>query len=183
MTKRANAEGTVRQRPDGRWEARVSYVDPITGRRRRVSLYGGTAEEVRAKLDKARDRVKTEAPVQDSNIKLSQWIDHWTETTLEASPRKGTTKQLYKSLAHKHLSPAPLGTIPLDKLRKSHVDGLLVKLRKQKLSDSTVRQIYTILRQSSPTRNWTAWSLTTPSLGCHAHGSRAPKQSISTPPR
>lgn len=146
MTKRANAEGTVRQRPDGRWEARVSYVDPITGRRRRVSLYGGTAEEVRAKLDKARDRVKTEAPVQDSNIKLSQWIDHWTETTLEASPRKGTTKQLYKSLAHKHLTPAPLGTIPLDKLRKSHVDGLLVKLRKQKLSDSTVRQVYTILR-------------------------------------
>lgn len=129
MAKRANSEGTVRQRPDGRWEARLSYIDPKTGQRRRASVYGTTAEDVRAKLDKARDRVKTEAPVQDSNMPLAQWIDHWATTTLEASPRKGTTKQLYKSLAKKHLKQAPLGTTPLGKLRKSHVDGLLVKLR------------------------------------------------------
>jgi integrase len=77
---------------------------------------------------------------------LAQWIGHWAESTLEASPRKNTTKALYRSLATKHLMPAPLGTTPLDKLRKSHIDALLVKLRKAELSDSTVRQVYTILR-------------------------------------
>jgi integrase len=146
VSKRASGEGNVRQRADGRWEARLSYIDPVTGRRRSASFYGPSAEAVRAKLDKARDRVKVEAPVQDSTVKLAQWIDHWTETTLQASPRKGTTKALYKTLARKHLTPAPLGATPLDKVRKSHIDGLLVKLRGAGLSDSTVRQVYTVLR-------------------------------------
>ena len=146
MTKRASGEGNVRLRSDGRWEARLAYLDPITGRRKSTSFYGASAEAVRAKLDKARDRVKVEAPVKDSKITLAQWIEHWAESTLEASPRKNTTKVLYRSLATKHLMPAPLGTTPLDKLRKSHIDGLLVKLQKAALSDSTVRQIYTVLR-------------------------------------
>jgi integrase len=146
MSKRASGEGNVRKRADGRWEARLCYVDPVTGQRRSASFYGATAEAVRDKLDKARCRVKVEAPVQDSTIKLARWIDHWVETTLEASPRKATTKELYKTLARKHLTPAPLGATPLGKLRKSHIDGLLVKLRTAGLSDSTVRQVYTVLR-------------------------------------
>jgi integrase len=36
--------------------------------------------------------------------------------------------------------------MPLDRLRKSHIDGLLVWLRAAGLADSTVRQIYTVLR-------------------------------------
>jgi integrase len=146
MSKRASGEGNVRQRSDGRWEARLSHVDPLTGRRRSASFYGPTAEAVRAKLDTAGDRVKVEAPVQDSKVRLADWIEHWITTALEASDRKQSTKLLYATLARKHLIPAPLGTTPLDRLRKSHIDGLLVKLRGQRLSDSTVRQIYTILR-------------------------------------
>ena len=146
MTKRRHGEGTIRQRPSGDWEARLAYVDPETGRMRRVSLYAKTAEEVRAKLDEARDRIKVEAPVQDSPQRLAEWIDRWCDTALEVSPRKPSTKNLYRTLARKHLQPAPLGLIPLDRLRKSHIDGLIVGLRKQELADSTVRQIYTVLR-------------------------------------
>ena len=145
MSKRADGEGSVRQRSDGRWEARLRYVD-THGTRRIASFYGATADAVRAKLDKARDRVKVEAPVQDSTVRLADWIDHWIDTALEASPRKQSTKSLYATLARKHLCSAPLGTTPLDRLRKSHIDGLLVKLRGQGLSDSTVRQVYTVLR-------------------------------------
>src|ERR1700738_1678409 len=146
MAKRAHGEGSVRQRPDGRWEARLSYIDPSTGRRRSASFYGDTAETARAQLDKARDRVKVEAPVQDSTIRLSDWIEHWETTSLEASARKESTKQQYRSLARKHLTPAPFGAIPLDRLRKSHIDGLLVNLRHRGMSDSSVRVIYTVLR-------------------------------------
>ena len=102
---------------------------------------------MRDKLDEARDRIKVEAPVRDSTLRLYQWIEHWSATSLEASSRKPSTKQLYRLLARKHLCPAPLGTTPLDRLRKSDVDGLLVKLRRGGLSSSSVRQVYTILRQ------------------------------------
>ena len=72
MSKRASGEGNVRQRGDGRWEARLSYVDPVTGRRRSTSFYGPTAEAVRDKLDEARDCIKVEAPVRDSTLRLSR---------------------------------------------------------------------------------------------------------------
>ena len=145
MTKRASREGSIRQRPNGIWEARITYLDPVSGRRRSQSLYAPTAEAVRDKLDEARDRIKAQAPVRDSSQQLADWVTHWSETSLEASSRKQSTKALYRTLARKHLCPAPLGCTPLDKLRKSHIDGLIVKLRKQGLSDSTVRQVYTVL--------------------------------------
>jgi integrase len=111
-----------------------------------VSLYAATAEAVRNKLNETRDRIKGQAPVRDSSQRLADWVEHWSMTSLEASPRKESTKALYRTLARKHLSSAPLGTTPLDKLRKTHIDGLVVRLRKQGLSDSTVRHTYTVLR-------------------------------------
>ncbi len=146
MSKRAGGEGSVRQRADGRWEARLSYIDPSTGRRRSASFYGATDEAVRDKLEKARDRIKVEAPVQDSAVRLADWVEHWSATALEASPRKESTKQWYRTLARKHLCAGAFGATPLDKLRKSHIDGLLVGLRAKGLSDSTVRSVYAVLR-------------------------------------
>ena len=99
------------------------------------------AAAVRDKLDEVRDRIKDQAPVRDSSQRLSEWIGHWSETALEASSRKESTKALYRTLARKHLSPAPFGATPPDKLRKTHIEGLVVALRKRELSDSTVRQV------------------------------------------
>ena len=47
MGKRANGEGNVYQRANGTWEARMTYVDPETGERRRVSFYAKTAKAAR----------------------------------------------------------------------------------------------------------------------------------------
>jgi integrase len=146
MSKRASGEGSIRQRPNGTWEARITYVDPVTGQPRSQSLYAPTDEAVRDKLDDARDRIKAQAPVRDSSQQLADWITHWSATSLEASSRKQSTKALYRNLGRKHLCPAPFGATRLDMLRKTHIDGLIVKLRKQGLSDSTVRQVYTVLR-------------------------------------
>jgi integrase len=146
MAKRASGEGSVRRRANGTWEARLSYIDPASGRRRSVSLYAPTVEAIPAKLDEARGRIKEQVPVRDSSQRLADWIEYWSVTSLEASSRKESTKALYRNLARKHLSPAPWGATSLDKLRKTHIDGLVVALRKQGLSDSTVRQAYTVLR-------------------------------------
>ena len=57
MTKRANGEGTVRQRANGTWEARLSFTDSETGRVERASFYGPTSKAVRDKMKTARDRL------------------------------------------------------------------------------------------------------------------------------
>ena len=50
----ANGAGTIRQRADGTWEARITLgVDPGTGKQKQKSFYGKTQKEVRQKLQRA----------------------------------------------------------------------------------------------------------------------------------
>ena len=50
-TRNAQGAGTIRQRPDGRWEGRVTVGrDPGTGKQVQRSVYGTTQQEVRKKL-------------------------------------------------------------------------------------------------------------------------------------
>ncbi|MGA5465588.1 tyrosine-type recombinase/integrase [Mycobacterium sp. NPDC050041] len=165
MGKRSNGEGNVYQRANGTWEARMSFVDPDTGRRRRVSFYGKTSRAVRAEMKKARDRVDAGAPVKDASTTVADWLSHWCATTLAVSDRKETTRALYTTLSRRHLEPAPFGATPLDKLLPSDVEALVLRLRAKTkpgpkdadgkpgnpvraLSDSTIRSTYTVLRSA-----------------------------------
>ena len=146
MAKRANGEGNVYQRANGTWEARFSYLDPDTGARRRISFYGPSAKAVRDKLKAARERLDAGAPVKDATRSVGDWLAHWRATTLAVSDRKESTRVLYANLCRKHLEPAPFGAIPLDRLRPTNIEALVLAMRAKSLSDSTIRQTYTILR-------------------------------------
>jgi hypothetical protein len=50
MSRRANGEGTVYHRADGRWEG-AGYVLHADGIRRRVRVYGATRKQAQDKLD------------------------------------------------------------------------------------------------------------------------------------
>jgi len=164
MAKRTKGEGSVYRRHDhptcppvvggvrpahrcaGRWKGALVYVDPLSGERRRTVFYGDLASDVREKMSAAADRVAVDAPPVDSKISLAAYVDRWSATTLAASDRKQTTKRLYAGLARTHLSPAPLGTQGLDRLKPSHVDAMILQLRADGKSGSTIRQVYTVLR-------------------------------------
>jgi integrase len=146
MSKRHNGEGNVRQRSNGRWEGRVSYVDPVTDRRRSVSVYGATAAECRKELRKVRKRIEDGQPAKDAPDTVASWLARWRESSLAASDRKVTTKAQYAMLSRTHLEPEPFGATRLDKLRPTTVERLIVTLRGKGLSDSTVRQTFGVLR-------------------------------------
>jgi integrase len=143
--RKANGLGNFRKRPNGSWEARLSYVD-ADGTRQRVSVYGKSQREVRDKLKAVRDRVDNGAPATDDKMALAAWMKRWRETTLAASDRKEATRSLYASLSRKHIEGGVIGPVPLAKLRPSDVEKLILALRSADLADSTVRQIYTVLR-------------------------------------
>lgn len=148
MGKRANGEGNVRQRSNGRWEGRMSYTDPATDQRKSVSVYATTAAECRKKLRDVRRRIDEGAPAKDAPDTVGSWLARWRESSLAASDRKATTKSLYASLSRKHLECTDIGAKRLDRLKPSDVETLIVELRGNKLADSTVRQVYTVLRQA-----------------------------------
>jgi integrase len=144
MAKRANGEGTNFKRADGRWTGEISYRDD-DGRTKRRTVYGWTQAEVRGKLDSIRERIEAGAPVKDTTMTLAIWLDDWTTKALPASDRKQSTVDLYATIARKHLIPA-LGNRPLDRIRRSDVEALIVAKRQSGLAPSTVRTIYTVLR-------------------------------------
>jgi integrase len=144
-TRKANGLGNIRKRPNGSWEARLSYMDS-DGNPKRVSVYGKTQREVLAKLKAARERTDAGSPASDDKMALAAWMARWRETTLAASDRKEATRSLYASLSRKHIEAGVIGQISLAKLRPSDVEKLILALRSAKLSDSTIRSIYTVLR-------------------------------------
>lgn len=165
MGKRANGEGTVRQRPNGTWEARLHYDDPETGKRVRRSFYGRTAKAARDAMKAGRDRIDAGAPVKDASITVADWLARWRATTLAASDRSESTKALYANLARKHIEPEPFGATRIDRLKPTDVEALVLRMRAKTkpvkaieddegpqlvraLSDSTIRQTYTVLRSA-----------------------------------
>jgi integrase len=114
-------------------------------------------------MNDARDRIAEGAPVRDATRSVADWLAHWRATTLAASSRKESTQVLYAGLCRSHLEVAPFGLIPLDRLRPSDIDALVLAMRTKTkpgpkgvdgkpgdpvraLSDSTIRQVYTVLR-------------------------------------
>lgn len=162
MAKRANSEGSIYKRAsDGRYVGALTWSDLETGVMRRTTFYGASRAEVRQKLDEALERRRDEVPITDSTMTVATWAQMWLETTLAASSRKATTKELYGYLVAQHIVPAPLGRRRLDRLRPSDVEAFIMGLRgKMKtarnaagepvqvraLADSTVQRIFSVLR-------------------------------------
>jgi integrase len=162
MAKNANGEGSIWKRMrDGKHTGYVGAVtyDSRDGTTQRHVVYGRTRVDVREKLKAARDRLDAGAPVKDATRTVGDWLAHWRATTLAASDRKESTRALYATLCRKHLEPAPFGATPLDRLKPSDVEALVLAMRAKTkpavteraepvraLSDSTIRQTYTILR-------------------------------------
>ena len=49
-TRAASGRGSIRQRPDGRWEARLTLgYDEGTGKRKTLSIYGATQKKEKKK--------------------------------------------------------------------------------------------------------------------------------------
>lgn len=140
MSKRSHGEGSIRKRPDGTYEARL-MVDGT-----RQSVYGQTRSEVVDKLDDMRARAAAGAPLLDARVTYGDWLDHWIETCLPLG-RKRTTQETYRRHIRNHIRPA-LGDHRLDRLRPSHVRGLLRQLEQDGKGDQLRRSVYSIVSVS-----------------------------------
>ncbi|HEY6688014.1 MAG TPA: hypothetical protein VI094_17585 [Propionibacteriaceae bacterium] len=56
----------------------------------------------------------------------ADFINDWLKTALLAPPRRATTQATYAALARTHLIPEPFGALPLDRLRASNIEALLL---------------------------------------------------------
>lgn len=75
---RPRGPGPIRQRKDGRWEARYTVGrDPGTGKQVQRSVYGATQQEVRKKLAQLTAALDAGTYKEPCKMTVGQWLDIW----------------------------------------------------------------------------------------------------------
>lgn len=137
-----NGAGSIWQRKDGRFEARV-YVPQPDGTRKRKTVYGSTWEECDEKRQELVRRDRQGIPTPSRSAKLSEWLPYWLEEYIRPH-RKRTTYAKYEMHVRLYLVPL-LGTRRLESLTTVNVRRMLAEVT-EKASAATVKESHKVLR-------------------------------------
>ena len=89
--KRANGEGNIRKRKDGRWEGRYTAgVDPETGKPIAKSVLARTQCECKEKLQKAMEELEKIDITKRRDYTVGEWAQLWYENYAKPSVRAST---------------------------------------------------------------------------------------------
>ena len=139
-SKRANSEGTICKRSDGRWCAAVT----LDGGKRRF-FYGPTQKAVQDKLRAAMRAIDDGLPLSSDRQKVGTFLDRWLVEVAQPTVRPSTFIR-YRELLAGHVIPA-LGHLPLAKLSPQDLTGLYGKLS-QRLAPRTVGHVHRALHRA-----------------------------------
>lgn len=140
--RRGNREGSLRQRPNGTWEASVMVgFHPITGARNVKYFYGKTRDEARRKMQKYLDDRELGLDV-DLDYTVSEWIDIF--LSIHAVNIKPVTLENYKYTAAHIKKYSEVGDKKIRNVRPMDIERMLIDLR-ENYSDATISQIRGLL--------------------------------------
>ena len=141
MARRGSGEGNVRQKSDGRWEAR--YYDPrepdprkqrkyITLKRKSDVI--SALKKVIAEIDEWKESqdnsILSKEYISQSDITLSEWIKEWMET-YKFNSLRDSTYETYNNNIRLYIDPK-LGHIKLQKLTSSDIQIFFNNLQLEK---------------------------------------------------
>ena len=155
--RRANGEGNIRKRKDGRWEGRYTVGHDLeTGKAIIKNVLGKTQAEVKEKLKKA---IEENVGIDYGRAKtytVGNWLEVWYENYAKIKMRP-STYLTYHGYIENHIKPQ-LSKIPLNDLTTLHLqqfykkllaEGRVERIEAQKqpkgLSAKTVRNIHQII--------------------------------------
>jgi hypothetical protein len=94
--RRINGEGSVYKRKDGYWVGAFGVLT-TSGARKRVVVYGKTLAEVRDKLSKVQQDVRSGIPVPDKVWTLGPYLEYWLENFVKRN-RRPASYNLYEMI-------------------------------------------------------------------------------------
>ena len=126
--RRANGEGNIRKRKDGRWEGRYTAGYDKDGKAITKNVLGRTQAEVKDKLRAAIEDSKKLDPVKAGSYTLEQWLKLWYSVYVEPQVRY-STKEFYHNAIDHHIIPK-LGNVKLEKLTMLQIQQFYNELLK-----------------------------------------------------
>lgn len=141
MAKRANGEGSIYQRPDGRWCGQVSAADG-----ERKTYYGKTQAEVRKKVRDAVAKLDAGMPLGGKAPTLERWLTGWLESLRRGETVRPLTLKSYEGYCRRDIIPA-LGKLRLDQVTRSRIQGFLDEQAAKGRAAWTITHHRSILRR------------------------------------
>ena len=154
--KRANGEGNIRKRKDGRWEGRYTAgYDPATGKRINKNVLGRTQAEVKEKLKAAMEEAQVLDVSREDEYTVATWLRTWYELYAKPNIRVATADR-YHLMIETYTIPR-IGKIKLKKLTSRDLQKLYKDLMEHGrvntksghgnpgLSTTTVRSVHLML--------------------------------------
>lgn len=146
-SKNAKGGGTIRQRSDGRWEARYTVGrDPGTGKQIQKSVYGSTQAECRKKLAQAVADIDKGVFQTPDKITVSAWLEEWMDTFCK-DKIKPLTFQTYQGVIRNHIIPH-IGALQVQQVKGLHIQKLYNTMTKAGLSGKTVKNVSAVLHKA-----------------------------------
>jgi integrase len=139
MARRANGEGSIYQRKDGRWAASVSL-----GRLKRKHFLGKNRAEVSAKLNEALAERQKGIPIVSNNQNVAQYLQSWLKS-VKSSVRPRTYESY--DLNVRRLTPL-LGKRRLNQMTPAIVEAAYADLAASGLSNRSIVQAHTVLHNA-----------------------------------
>ena len=156
--RRANGEGNIRKRKDGRWEGRYTAGYDQDGKRIIKNVLGRTQAEVKSKLAVAITESQQLDVSRSGEYTVAEWLRVWFE--LYAKPNIRPSTAGYYLRAMEEYTIPRIGTTKLNKLTSREIqklykdlleNGRLRKKQRKKhpgLSSSTVRGVHIMLHSA-----------------------------------
>lgn len=142
MLRRANKEGSIRLRKDGKtWEGLYSYTDK-NGKVSRRSVYGKTEQEVKDKLVLKRAEIVNKENLDPSTITLQQWADFWLKNNLLEI--RESTRYQYEQNLRLYVYPV-IGSTKLQSITSPMIQKVISKMYSDGRSPKTCKNVWSIL--------------------------------------
>lgn len=137
----AKNSGSVRQRADGRWEARAT----ICGKRR--SFYGEKQSDALKAMRAALKASDDGTFFEPSRATVGEWFDTWSNE-YAVQKLKPLSLSVYRNRIDTHIAPT-LGKLKLSELNPTHIQTLYNNLTyKEGLAPNTVKGIHNVLHKA-----------------------------------
>jgi integrase len=146
-TRAAAGSGSIRQRPDGRWEARITTgTDPGTGKPIRRSIYGDSQAAVRKQMTAVLRELDNGTYQAPNRITVSAWFREWLDTFC-ANKVKPLTLQSYEAVVKNHITPA-IGAMELQAVKGTHIQRIYNTMTAAGLSGKTIKNVSAVLHKA-----------------------------------
>ncbi|MGN1318586.1 MAG: tyrosine-type recombinase/integrase, partial [Lachnospirales bacterium] len=146
--KRANGEGSLRKRANGKYEVRVSAgVDPRTGKYRKISKYYDTKTEAMTDLHRLHEEVRAGLHSTNCNYTFVEWLSHCLDTYMKNNIKQSTYTS-YRGYIKNHISKS-FASVKLRNLKPSMLQAFFnFKYEECGLSPKTLRNMNNFIHKA-----------------------------------